>query len=88
MGNKSSSHVPPTHRDSRPVYFNNIPLPPPGHPSYLDIPPPPGSFVSNPYGSPSIHQSVSSLHHPSGTDSGYMTSPSDTERWKANVCLF
>ncbi|VDM23595.1 unnamed protein product [Toxocara canis] len=77
MGNKSSSHVPPPYpRDIPPYYLN--PPPPPGHPLC------PGPPLGHPFAPPPFHHSMISLHHPNGTDSGYMTSPADTERWKAH----
>ncbi|KAM3725568.1 Importin subunit [Dirofilaria immitis] len=41
-------------------------------------------FIAQPYGVPAFHQSVSSLQHFSGNDSGYITSPADSERWRTN----
>uniref|UniRef100_A0A0M3I5B5 Protein pangolin n=1 Tax=Ascaris lumbricoides TaxID=6252 RepID=A0A0M3I5B5_ASCLU len=79
MGNKSSSHVPSYPRDIHPYYLNPPHLPP-GHPLC------PGPPLGHPFLPPPFHQSMISLHHPNGTDSGYMTSPADTERWKAHVC--
>ncbi len=47
--------------------------------------PPPGMLYP-PYGPPPppFHQSMMSLHHGPGTDSGYMTSPTDSanDRWR------
>ncbi|VDO52424.1 unnamed protein product [Onchocerca flexuosa] len=78
MGNKSSSssQIPPyllrSGSDSKNV---------PKHGSHYYTAP----FIAQPYGVPAFHQSISSLQHFGGTDSGYMTSSADSERWRANV---
>uniref|UniRef100_A0A914ZFD7 Uncharacterized protein n=1 Tax=Parascaris univalens TaxID=6257 RepID=A0A914ZFD7_PARUN len=73
----SSSHVPSYPRDIHPYYLNPPHLPP-GHPLCSGPP------LGHPFLPPPFHQSMISLHHPNGADSGYMTSPADTERWKAH----
>ncbi|VDK83625.1 unnamed protein product [Litomosoides sigmodontis] len=42
-------------------------------------------FITHSYGAPVFHHSANSLQHFSGTDSGYMTSPADSEQWHAKV---
>ncbi|VDK67733.1 unnamed protein product [Onchocerca ochengi] len=81
MGNKSSSssQIPPyllrsgsgSGSDSKNV---------PKHGTHYYTAP----FIAQPYGVPAFHQSISSLQHFGGTDSGYMTSSADSERWRAN----
>lgn len=77
MGNRSSSHVS--------QYSTDFP------PYYIRAPPPSGGYtphINRPsFAPPPFHQSMTSLHHPHGTDSGYMTSPTETERLKDSVCL-
>ncbi|VDN23866.1 unnamed protein product [Gongylonema pulchrum] len=66
MGNKSSS--------------SSTPLPPYVlRSSRQRAPPCTVPFLAAPA---AFHQSATSLHHFSGTDSGYMTSPTDSERWR------
>ncbi|EJW81039.1 hypothetical protein WUBG_08052, partial [Wuchereria bancrofti] len=78
MGNKSSSssHVPPYLLESGSGSKNF-----PKHGSHYYAAP----FIAQSYRAPVFHQSVNSLQHFSGTDSGYMTSPADSERWRTNV---
>uniref|UniRef100_A0A1I8EKH2 Uncharacterized protein n=2 Tax=Wuchereria bancrofti TaxID=6293 RepID=A0A1I8EKH2_WUCBA len=77
MGNKSSSssHVPPYLLESGSGSKNF-----PKHGSHYYAAP----FIAQSYRAPVFHQSVNSLQHFSGTDSGYMTSPADSERWRTN----
>ncbi|KAK6110796.1 hypothetical protein QQG55_41140 [Brugia pahangi] len=77
MGNKSSSssHMPPYLLGSGSGSRNF-----PNYGSHYYVAP----FIAQSYGAPIFHQSVNSLQHFSGTDSGYMTGPADSERWRTN----
>ncbi|VDM96480.1 unnamed protein product [Thelazia callipaeda] len=42
------------------------------------------AFVPQPYGAAAFHQSINSLYHYNGTDSGQMTTSTESERWRPN----
>uniref|UniRef100_A0A0R3RTT9 Ovule protein n=1 Tax=Elaeophora elaphi TaxID=1147741 RepID=A0A0R3RTT9_9BILA len=75
MGNKSSSssQMPPYLLGSG-SGSKNVPK------HYYTTP-----FIAQSYGAPVFHQSVNSLQHFNDANSGYMTSPSDSERWRTSV---